>query len=62
MTSDKLTDSKIYVMLQLWKKNDGKNTFSKKELSPVKSIRISEDKKQVIIQLSAKETKTILFQ
>ena len=49
-------------MLQLWKKNDGKNTFSKKELSPVTSIRISEDKKQVIIQLSAKETKTILFQ
>lgn len=60
--SDRLSGSKIYVALQLWKKNGGNNSFSKKELNPVKSIRISEDKKLVTIQLSTGDTKIISFE
>lgn len=60
--SDRLSGSKIYVALQLWKKNGGNNRFSKKELNPVTSIRISEDKKLVTIQLSTGDTKIISFE
>ena len=62
MASDKLAGSKIYVTLQLWKKNEGKNGFTKKELNPVRSIEISEDKKQVTVRLDTKEIKTVLFE
>lgn len=62
MASDKLAGSKIYVTLQLWKKNEGKNGFTKKELNPVRSVDISEDKKQVTVRLDTKEIKTILFE
>ena len=36
MASDKLAGSKIYMTLQLWKKNEAKNGFTKKELNPVR--------------------------
>lgn len=62
MASDKLTGSMIYVTLQLWKKNKGKKHFTKKELNPVKTIEISEDKRQVIIYLATEEVKTIRFE
>ena len=62
MASDKLAGSKIYMTLQLWKKNGAKNGFTKKELNPVRSIEISEDKKQVTVRLDTKEIKTILFE
>ena len=62
MASDKLAGSKIYVTLQLWKKNEGKNGFTKKELNPVRAIDISEDKKQVTVRLDTKEIKTVLFE
>ncbi len=62
MASDKLAGSKIYMTLQLWKKNEAKNGFTKKELNPVRSIEISEDKKQVTVRLDTKEIKTILFE
>ena len=62
MASDKLAGSKTYMTLQLWKKNEAKNGFTKKELNPVRSIEISEDKKQVTVRLDTKEIKTILFE
>lgn len=45
MVSDRLSGEKIYVTLQLWKKGDGKSRFTSKELNPVKSVNVSEDKK-----------------
>ena len=62
MASDKLAGSKIYMTLQLWKKNEAKNGFTKKELNPVRAIDISEDKKQVTVRLDTKEIKTVLFE
>ena len=62
MVSDRLSGDKIYVTLQLWKKGDGKKGFSKKELNPVQSIDVSEDKKQVTIRLSNGEQKSISFE
>jgi len=61
MVSDKLTGSKIYVTLQLWKKNNGKSNFAGKELTPVEAIEISEDQKKVTVRLRTKEIKTIMF-
>ena len=43
MVSDQLSGEKIYVTLQLWKKNE-KRGFTSKELTPVKSVHVSEDK------------------
>lgn len=62
MASDKVTDTKIYVTLQLWKRKKGKNSFTKKELSPVESIEISKDGKQVTVRLATQEIKTVLFE
>lgn len=61
MVSDKLTSNKIYVTLQLWKKNNGKNSFTKRELNPVEAIEISEDQKMVTVRLNTKEIKIIMF-
>lgn len=62
MASDKVTDTKIYVTLQLWKRKKGKNSFTKKELNPVESVEISKDGKEVIVRLATKEIKTVLFE
>lgn len=56
---DTLSGEKIYVTLQLWKK--GKHPFSKKELSPVKSVSISQDKQTVEITLRSGERKIVQF-
>lgn len=61
MVSDRLSGEKIYVTLQLWKKGDGKSRFTSKELNPVKSVNVSEDKKQVTVRLANGEVKNILF-
>lgn len=61
MVSDQLSGEKIYVTLQLWKKNE-KRGFTSKELTPVKSVHVSEDKKQVTVCLSNGEIKTISFE
>ena len=48
--------------LQLWKKGNGKKGFSKKELNPVQSVNVSEDKRQVTISLTNGEQKNISFE
>jgi hypothetical protein len=62
MVSDRLSGDKIYVTLQLWKKGNGKKGFSKKELNPVQSVNVSEDKRQVTISLTNGEQKNISFE
>ena len=59
MVSDQLSGEKIYVTLQLWKKNE-KRGFTSKELTPVKSVNVSEDKKQVTVRLASGEIERIL--
>lgn len=61
MVSDRLSADKIYVTLQLWKKGNGKKRFTKKELNPVKSVRVSDDNKLVTIHLSDGGVKNISF-
>jgi len=46
----------------LWKKGDGKSRFTSKELNPVKSVNVSEDKKQVTVRLASGEIKNIAFE
>ncbi len=58
MASDKIENSEIYVTLQLWKK-DG--SFTKKELTPVKSIEVSADKNNVKVILNNGIVKEINF-
>jgi len=62
MITDRLDGSKIYVTLQLWKKKIGEKGFTKKELNPVKSVEVSDDKKHVTIHLATGETKKISFE
>ena len=62
MITDRLAGSKIYVTLQLWKKKIGEKGFTKKELNPVKSVEVSDDKKHVTIRLATGETKKISFE
>ena len=49
----------VMVTLMLWKK--GKKSFSKKELTPVKSIKVSDDKKSVEIVMADKTVKKVTF-
>ncbi|NDW19485.1 DUF2264 domain-containing protein [Dysgonomonas sp. 216] len=52
-------NAQVYVTLQLWKK--GGKKFSNKELSPVKEVKVSEDKNTVEIIFSNKSKKTVYF-
>jgi hypothetical protein len=47
------------VTLMLWKKGD--KQFSKKELTPVKSVKIADDKNSVIVTFADKSVKTVKF-
>jgi hypothetical protein len=49
----------VMVTLMLWKK--GNKEFSKKELAPVKSVKIADDKKSVTITFADKTVKTVNF-
>ena len=49
----------VMVTLMLWKK--GNKEFSKKELTPVKSVKIADDKKSVTITFADKTVKTVNF-
>lgn len=60
MVIGKASDETIYVTLQLWKK--GSEKFSGKELIPVKSVEISNDKKSVEIIFRDKTSRTIRFE
>ena len=49
----------VFVTLTLWKK--GGKAFSKKELNPVKDIKVSSDMKTVDVTFSDKTTKQVIF-
>ncbi|MBQ8737655.1 MAG: DUF2264 domain-containing protein [Bacteroidaceae bacterium] len=49
----------VMVTLMLWKKGD--KQFSKKELTPVKSVKIADDKSSVTVTFADKSVKTIKF-
>ena len=53
----------VYVTLMLWKKTDGKQTFTAKELAVVKNCKINTQKEKttVTVKLSNGETKTVVF-
>lgn len=55
--------SMTYATLLLWKNiKDGKPTFDEKELSPVKSLKVSKDGKRVTVKFADKSSKTITFE
>jgi hypothetical protein len=49
----------IMVTLHLWKK--GEKPFNKKELSPVKSIKVSEDQSSVEVVFTDNTIKKVVF-
>ena len=49
----------VMVTLMLWKK--GKKAFTKKELNPVKSVKIAEDNSSVTITMSDGSVKEVTF-
>ncbi len=49
----------VYVTLHLWKK--GSDAFTDRELSPVKSVKVSKDKKTVTVKLADKSVRTVTF-
>ena len=56
---DSFSGEKIYVTLELWKK--GSRKFTKKELSPVKEIKIAADQDSVAITFRDGSSKTVNF-
>ncbi len=59
MNEKQVQSEEVMVTLMLWKK--GKKTFSKKELTPVKSVTISDDKKTITIVMADKSVKQVNF-
>ncbi len=59
IVNNTLEKEEIYVTVQLWKK--GNKKFTKKELNPVKEIKISNDKNLVEIIFSDKTKKIVYF-
>ncbi|MBQ2003170.1 MAG: DUF2264 domain-containing protein, partial [Bacteroidaceae bacterium] len=51
-----IQNEEVMVTLMLWKKGD--KQFSKKELTPVKSVKIADDKSNVIVTFADKSVKT----
>lgn len=54
-----IQNEEVMVTLMLWKKGD--KQFSKKELTPVKSVKIADDKSSVIVTFADKSVKTVNF-
>ncbi len=54
-----IQNEEVMVTLMLWKK--GYKQFSKKELTPVKSVKIADDKSSVIVTFADKSVKTVKF-
>lgn len=52
-----IQNEEVMVTLMLWKKGD--KQFSKKELTPVKSVKIADDKSSVIVTFADKSVKTV---
>ena len=59
MSEQQIQQEEVMVTLMLWKK--GKKAFSKKELTPVKSIKIADDKSSVEITFADNSTKAVRF-
>lgn len=59
MAENYVNDEAIFVTLMLWKK--GNKKFSKKELTPVKDVKVSDDLKTVDITFADQTQKTITF-
>lgn len=59
MSEQQIQQEEVMVTLMLWKK--GKKAFSKKELTPVKSIKIADDKSSVEITFADNSTKIVRF-
>ena len=59
MTESHVEKEQIFITLMLWKK--GGKAFTKKELHPVKSIKISDDRKSVDILMADGTRKQIAF-
>ena len=59
MTEKQVQKEHIMVTLHLWKK--GKKNFSSKELSPVKSVHVSDDLKTVEVTMTDKNNYTVTF-
>lgn len=59
MAESNVEKEKIFVTLMLWKK--GKKGFTKKELSPIKDIKVSEDLNAVDITFADKSVKRVSF-
>ena len=59
MAESNVEKEKIFVTLMLWKK--GKKGFTKKELSPVKDVKVSEDLNAVDITFADKSVKRVSF-
>ena len=55
----KVEKENVMVTLMLWKK--GKKAFTKKELNPVKSVKIAEDNSSVTITMSDGSVKEVTF-
>ncbi len=60
MLTDSIEDSKIYVTLHLWKRNEN-GAFTDKELNPIKSLKVSKDGKTVNVTLADKTKKSVTF-
>ena len=54
-----VSDQQVFVTLMLWKK--GSKSFSKKELSPVKDVKVAADKSSVTVTMADGTNKTIKF-
>ncbi len=60
MAESNVEKEKVFVTLMLWKK--GKKGFTKKELCPVKDVKVSEDLNAVDITFTDKSVKRVSFQ
>ena len=59
MTESHVEKEQIFITLMLWKK--GGKVFTKKELHPVKSIKVSDDRKSVDILMADGTRKQVAF-
>lgn len=59
MAENYVNNEAVFVSLMLWKK--GNKKFSKKELTPIKNVKVSNDLKTVDITFADKTQKTITF-
>ena len=59
MSESQVENEKVFVTLTLWKK--GSKKFSKKELSPVKDVKVSDDLRTIDITFADNSRKQVRF-